>query len=282
MGDKLVLFRGDFPKIKKFDIKATNNYCLYGQGVYLTSSLDVAQSYRAKGADWMDVHPIHELYKGEAANRNDALYQKAFPFFVDLVTRDQPVPRKSRHLRKEVALGKKRYEEILMEFKELVYKREIVADYVTSPLFVPTRQQTGNKYLRVCWHRDNKEAVGFVTKFCFDRRSFQSSMIRIDRPIVETCILEILFDHKIELGTPYTDREDYIKHNLGKLLVNVPRPGTRQTLLQTKKIRDAFTPYGYRGFEYRGGMYMGGLGAHQAFVVWDDEYVNQHRVCRFK
>lgn len=43
---KLRLYRGDSTKVVKFDFNKTRKYSLVGQGIYLTNSIKIAQSYR--------------------------------------------------------------------------------------------------------------------------------------------------------------------------------------------------------------------------------------------
>lgn len=80
LGNMLTLYRGDSTKIAEFDLHKTYKNCLYGQGIYLTNSLEVAHSYRTKEAtesQWQE--PI--LFVGKAANRPEA-FAKAFEQFL--------------------------------------------------------------------------------------------------------------------------------------------------------------------------------------------------------
>jgi hypothetical protein len=44
----------------------------------------------------------------------------------------------------------------------------------------------------------------------------------------------------------------------------------------------ALKAIGYQGFRYDGGLLVGGLGRHDAYSMWDADFVNSHRVERFK
>lgn len=44
------LYRGDATRIEEFSFRKTLKHCLVGQGIYLTDSLKIAESYRIKGS----------------------------------------------------------------------------------------------------------------------------------------------------------------------------------------------------------------------------------------
>lgn len=45
------LYRGDSSDVERFDIERTDQYALFGRGIYLTDSLEVARDYTVKGDD---------------------------------------------------------------------------------------------------------------------------------------------------------------------------------------------------------------------------------------
>ncbi len=51
--------------------------------------------------------------------------------------------------------------------------------------------------------------------------------------------------------------------------------------LNYKKVRRALEEYGYRGLEYPGGMITNGI-SHRAFCVWDEDFINDHKVKIYK
>ena len=52
MGNSIRLYRGDASRIDEFAFQKTNKLCLVGQGIYLTNSAKIAESYRTKGAHY--------------------------------------------------------------------------------------------------------------------------------------------------------------------------------------------------------------------------------------
>lgn len=62
--DYLTLYRGDYTRIRKFAFHKTNRNCFVGQGIYLTDSIEIADTYRTKGADWdIDNHVMWSFDK---------------------------------------------------------------------------------------------------------------------------------------------------------------------------------------------------------------------------
>lgn len=61
---KLRLYRGDSTKIVKFDFNKTRKYSLVGQGIYLTNSIKIAQSYREKNTSSRNDCVTERLYYG--------------------------------------------------------------------------------------------------------------------------------------------------------------------------------------------------------------------------
>jgi len=51
--------------------------------------------------------------------------------------------------------------------------------------------------------------------------------------------------------------------------------------LNYQRARRALQEYGYRGFEYPGGMITQGV-RHRAFCVWDEDFVNEHKMKIYK
>lgn len=265
MADVITLYRGDPAPVEEFEFKKTNKYCLVGQGIYLTSSKRVGNSYRIKGTT-RNHYQGHMLFSGVALNKTDA-YEKAFKSFVEhrnpVLFRVMYPPKWAR----KTAFDKKhqaKLEALQKEYRCLLSDGLITAEYKSSV----------EKLIEVSWN--SGETVGELTVFQFGRREFELGVCDLSETR-DPGFWELMYDHQIKVGTPYADKESYIRNNIGRYtyLSNA----TKETFVQ---MRNALVPYGYRGFEYRGGAIMGGLGNHRAFCIWDEEYVNRHIVTREK
>lgn len=107
---------------------------------------------------------------------------------------------------------------------------------------------------------------------------------------------ELMWDNKIPYGVFGNNKEEYIRNNCNYYF-NYHRTNKNTDLLikffgTTKRkyttedifndIKRILKPYGYFGFEYSGGIRIGGCGRHRAFSIWDEDFVNNHKVDRFK
>lgn len=279
--DSLILYRGDNEKIKSFEFKKTNSHCLVGQGIYLTDSLKIATSYRSKGVDeWNSGKYV--LFHGEALNRDDAI-EKAFSKFCEISHYKETGH--YRYLKGQEAL---RYEKTCRAKWAAVRERgEIKADYVPVPfsrgLFGHSKPRSANtnekqqklRDIRVTWHEC---LVGYVTSFEFDQKFFNANVLHVDNPCRDPFFWTLMWENKISIGTPYDDLESYLKGNLGQPILQHNRGGPR-----FNEIADVLKPYGIIGFEYNGGMHLGGgHRRHRAFSIWDQDFVNEHKVERFR
>lgn len=274
--ETLRLYRGDYRKITEFDFHKTNKYCYVGPGVYLTDSLKVAETYRTKGSS--ERPRVSLLFSGSAKDRTMAL-EKAFAAFMEEKCREQGV----RFTRDSNTKAWHRIgEEARAEFQRLVDAKKIVAEYTS------TGYQLRERALDVTYYRDDK--VGYITEFLFPRAAFLSSVVNIDERIVDRMFWEIVHDAGQVYGTPYSNRDDFIRANMMKKFERqTTRSVNGRLVLSGRHDRHVFTtlrrilkPYGYRGFEYNGGVHVGGFGRHRAFCIWDDDFVNEHRVKRFR
>lgn len=282
--DTLKLYRGDFEKIKQYDFHKTNKNCYVGPGVYLTSKVAVAESYRTKG-NYDSKNPNRVLFDGKAKDRNDA-YEKGFAYFFERYYLADLFENRP-DLKKSVTNKDKLKPTSYSQYRMLIADGKIKADYTSSPNRFGSND---NCTLKVVYDVPLKD--GYVTEFSFEKVPFEASVIRIDRPIKDPTFWEIMFDHEATFGRPTDDfkkevsRSDYINLNVNKPPVWQGVNNFLGTVSFDQKdlpaIRRAIQPYGYRGFEYTGGSVIGGFGNHRAFCIWDDDYVNEHRVRRFR
>lgn len=261
---KLRLFRGDCEEIDEFSFHKTRKSCLVGQGIYLTNKEQVADTYRVKGLPWRKVNgpvlsPIEIIFDGEAKDRNDAI-EKSFQTFCE------------RHEPKLCYNGLKQHqkkvmlEQLRQQFEEARLEGRITAEYVgnTNPRFPRT--------LRVKY--DTQVFIGKVSVFEFPEKEFNDAMLDVYH-IADPDILGMFFDAGVTYGTPYETRDDYVRHNLYNRWSRANYTGPKANFAAIRRVVE---PFGYRGFEYAGGLHIGGHGRHRAFCVWHDEWVNNHLV----
>lgn len=301
----LTLYRGDADKIKEFEFKKTNKYCLLGQGIYLTNSLRVANTYRSKGAGKIYTH---QLFYGQADNRNEAL-ELGFSKFCELqwVSEHGYRPRYDTLPEKD---KKKHVDKCRPLFRQFIEEKAIVADYTTAPVITAVRgrftkpsatiaaqkelEKNHKRYLKVVW--EEVPDAGYVTRFEFAEHKFNPAVFHVDKACNDEFFWELMYDEKLLIGNLAETKEEYIRLNKGMKVfdaVNIPvDPQARLTMKMRiakrdskdtwRKIGNIIRPYGFVGYEYNGGMRLGGGYNHRAFCIWDEEYVNDHKVERFK
>lgn len=247
----ITLYRGDFNKIEEFDFHKTHPACYVGQGVYLTDSRSVADTYRSKGArydftrkDRFNYYQLAEFqtkaWVGRALNRGDALRKccEAYP---------------------EVNV------------LDLHQAGLLKIEYETANTYYNRPDAKGERPMVVKY--TGRITVGHLSIFKFPRRKFLNEMIDFRRNnITDPGILEVL----VEKGLVASDAREYTpdRNQSGKIF----RPRYRKPREDNfRRLRAVLEPYGFKGIWYNGGVATGNE-RHNAFVVWDDEYVNQNRV----
>lgn len=279
---ELVLYRGDFEKIHEFKYKKTHAWSLVGKGIYLTNDLKIAQSYRTKGGS---EEATKTLFIGEAANRTEAL-KAAFKTFCEFQWRNKGG--RGRYLSGTEAI---RFEQSCQaQWSQLIEAGAIKADYISHP--IPTggrrcgassaqrahqkeRLKHAPPRLKVEWDKDIK--VGYVSKFIFDKAYIDTNVLHVDRPCYDEAFWGLMYDRQIAIGRQYATREDYVKANRGRRILQ-----TTGEFTAWEKVKNALMPYGIIGYEYNGGQRLGGGYNHRAFCLWNDEFVNQHKIERFR
>lgn len=299
MNEKLTLYRGDFSKIKQFDIKKTSTYCLVGQGVYLTDSLRVAESYRTKDSSLMYKDDI--LFTGEADNRTEAL-KLALLNMVCYKQDEKYRQLYSKHINRDrfgsAIVKEQEILSILMPiFQQKVEEGKVVISYIGA--------NRRSKILSVRLIPDVKH--GYISEFEFLKKDFETKMFNIDTT-KDQFFFELMYENGIPFGELHPVKEEYISINTDpwkeveidrftslsqrnrlfkyrKLvdLLNIKDPFVFNSKTNIyRRIEKILKNYGYLGFEYKGGFRIGGHGTHRAFCVWSDDYVNEHAVNRFR
>ncbi len=275
---KLILYRGDATKIKEFKFKETSKYGLVGQGIYLTNKETIAHSYRTKNTKKTN---SEVLFHGQSDNRAAALEEGFYGYCVEKWTEDKGCMTKYPTDPKQ----KKRFEDSQrLEYNRLIDKGEIVASYTDVVGMVQYKSQKVKRSLKVVWTKLHVD-IGYVTRFEFEEDHFNKAMFHVDQPCNDPAIWTLFYKAGIILGTPFDNLPDYLKSNVGR----IPMPSVLRTGLHARvvrfdwvKLQRTLKPLGYLGFEYNGGMRLGGGYRHRAFCVWDENFVNEHKVERFK
>lgn len=266
--NKLTLYRGDYDKIKEFNCRKTRTYSYLGQGIYLTDERRVAESYRDKGG--FDSR-IQTLYTGAIDNRNLALEKGldayAFGCYYDANAK-----------RPNWVDGSKEKEKIINkyrpEYTRLVESGAIVANYV------PVINRGEKRRIEVTYIKNN---IGYLTVFEFPRNIILANTIHVNNGCRDESLWGMIYDNNIQLGTVYGTRDNFIKNNKGHALV--PMYGSSRNGISNdtaSKLKKLLTPYGIIGLAYNGGIIVGGLGRHQAYCLWDEDFVNEHKVKRIR
>lgn len=276
--DYLTLYRGDYTRIRKFAFHKTNRNCFVGQGIYLTDSIEIADTYRTKGADW-DIRKNNKVFEYERAHATKGEFLEAlFKAYV-----------------KEV-LNKKIENATTQDrfcFQDEIEQKKITISHHTGSIF-------GRRYderVFTATRRDD-ERVGYLTKFNFPRRLFNDGVLSVhkrvsavDKDLIHALYQARCFKSSIKFGM-YVRNHNNIKNKVShhewkettvefntfeKLWDYAERNGLQQSGLKYDRARVVLEDFGYIGFEYNGGQNTGGR-RHRAFCVWSEDFVNEHKV----
>lgn len=282
MTDILKLYRGDASKIGEFKYSMTSKHCLLGQGIYLSDKVTVAETYRTKGTYSRSTY--EPLYNGIAATKGEAM-AGALENYVDSMYKKQhgkaPANSKTRDSFKEIV----RYAFFkLVDEDRLVVKKSAIL--------------RNNKEYRWVIEIDGEEKDGYLTSFEFPKAMLLNNVIDVDKRTLDVGFLEIVYESRLlhrqiekkairytkvppsrlndTKGVHYTadelDSFPAFRKVIG--LASFPCGSWMNGLIPHLK------PYGILGFKYNGGVRLGGAGFHSAFSLWDEEFVNQHKVSR--
>ncbi|BCG50186.1 hypothetical protein [Ralstonia phage RP13] len=269
---ELILYRGDFEKIKKFDTTKASKWSLVGQGIYLTDSLRIAQSYRTKGS-YSAADDL--IYSGKHKNKGEAM-EKAFISFVEMKLQEDGI--KSKNIANDSRFSKWR-DKYLFMWEESLRKGDI--EITSTKDYIRTDGRAGVSYTGLIRYEFKKDlTIGRITKFSFDNASnkFNNSVFNVSAPCTESFVLQHLYNRGVRFGFQGSCDEFVNKYHrtiLGPAgrSSNPPLHGT-----QFNNVIPMFKELGYIGFEYNGGVLIGGYGTHRAFSIWDDEFVNEHKI----
>ena len=150
------------------------------------------------------------------------------------------------------------------EFKEKIEKEVIK---ITRLGYYQQRNQD--------WHFEfqEKEYAGYISIFEFPEPFFTRNCINFDASDPDKHFLEILENEELWINEKF--HTEFLKNKRHTLFYE-----TRA--IKFNKLINILKDYGVHGFEYNGGKRLGGTLKHRAFSVWDEEFVNRHKVGQVK
>lgn len=268
MSDILELYRGDYEKIREMDFKKTNKYCLVGQGIYLTNSKQVADTYRDKGStDYREVF----LFNDKAVNKNVAM-QAAYNNFVERKWKNDfktPIVKTSKAF---IAFDKtvQAIWRVMVDREEIAVTRSY--DHIAKISYFDIKIKVAN--------------VGYLTTFRFPKAQMEAGLFNVETTQFDPKILELIWEKGLFSQTTVfsfgkkenEDRFACFEEARDYAL----RMGLNSLRLDHNKLMKYLKPMGYIGYEYNGGTYAGAsLGkCHRAFSIWDSDFVNAHKISR--
>lgn len=287
------LYRGDSTKINEFVFGQTSKHCLVGQGIYLTNKESVADTYRTKGTWYfLREEPDVVLFIGYADNK-EAAVRAAWPKFLDVM-----------HVKEYgISYNKKSRAAGLFESRMQDQWYNMVHSKAIDISRCESKPGCGNPkwHFEITLRSTKHTSAGFITTFEFPKDMFNNNVYNVDGWHNDSGLIEILLPHMTAEAAEKYARYVGIHFSLGGLpkgsdfllkmviegILNAPTTNGYDKYYQIKdkawrRLRHILEPYGVIGFEYDGGSYVGGCGRHRAFCIWDDDFVNKHKVCRHK
>jgi hypothetical protein len=287
VGDTIKLFRGDSTKIKEFKFKETKKWCLLGQGIYLTNNERVAQSYRTKGTS-----------------------KSRFGCIVRAKTKPEAVEAalKEYHYHYEWnnagLFQRRRFDDLKQQ--DLEKLKGLLSDKIEKGEITVTRQGYFQKRDQIWdFHLEEKAPkFGYLTSFEFPEPYFTNNCINIDAVEKDPGFLELLLDCRFwdtsaapveavpNIHWSPKMKQEFIKKEKAKVRVPFYETYIRNyspvnsfakiepRALKFERIIPELKKYGIHGFEYDGGFRLGGT-RHRAFSIFDEEFVNDHKVSRY-
>jgi len=304
----LVLYRGDYEKIREFDISKTNRHCLVGRGIYLTDSLKVAQTYRTKGL-YVNTGII-TLAAGKFPTKG-AVIEKAMAAFYEYRWKEVHGTEWSTAKGKEKELFRVKcldeWERLKDQGKITIANEDVrIGTWVKGRIVSTIEKQTKVTY------RPSDKVVGRISVFAFDNTesAFDTKVVNLSEVIRDERVREVMADipYFNPLGVP---KDEYVKdfirivveqdlqicpggytsHVYNRFIIRkrLPLAEKEMTIIEKVKQRGAnnalaklarrLRDRGFYGFEYNGGVITSSI-RHRAFCLWDDTFVNDHFIER--
>lgn len=266
----LELYRGDETKIDEFKFNKTDKHCLFGQGVYLTDNKQVAESYRIKGSRVYDNEILLSFmrFPSDSHVRKEPVLKEAFDKFVEFHWKER--------FNYSMKTTSKEYQRLVDELSDVWYYALKDGTITVDKTYnYGIRVKIDSVTIRVIWKRLQ---IGYLSVFQFDNDYLLRNIINLDAGNFDTEFLKLVYEHKISIFSddkfiqvPSVD-EFINRHRHSRIC------GGMYTKKAWAKLRNILKPYGIIGFQYDGGIRIGGSRRHRAFVIWDEDYVNNHKV----
>lgn len=283
----LTLYRGDTIKIEEFRLSKTDVRCLVGKGIYLTNTRSVAETYRTKGAykyhknynpkNHQDTVLIHGL---EFPNKPAALEKALYSFAMDIYR---------ERTGKSYCVRKGKYPDFTFEdtpeflqFIQKVARSEFNQHLENGNITIES--SPGNKGLRcfkITLINPRKKEIGKLSRFEFPEPYFSRNVLVTNE--VERYVMDLIWENQIHnKAAKYDCAGDFLNrefsYDMSRWKYNAQcKFRLEYYSINWNKLRNILLPFGIIGYEYEGGGMTGGR-RHRAFSIWDQDFVNAHRV----
>jgi hypothetical protein len=241
----VILYRGDSTSIAEFMVSRTDKGCLYGRGIYLTDNKLVAETYRTKEIPRRHRDKLSSILVDDYFESVEQALAKAFEKFSQRVDPDGNLLVRyytGKIYPRHAQIIKQRWEavkDLLIIKKGTAYCPVIRPYYVISLPILP--------------------AVGKLSTFEFEDRELYANTIGVKQRL--DLEMRRLIAEKLNI--------DLVNLHISQL--------TSYKNFPWNKLPKVFEPYGYFGLRYKGGTATGSQ-QHNCFIIWDENYVNEHRI----
>lgn len=271
MTEYLRLYRGDNDKVHRFLLHKTSPHSLVGQGIYLTDNERIAQSYRTKSTGEANAVLLNEALD----NMNEARHKALLGYirYMLIRNRDYKIADSEKKLVELMPLYKADFEQACEQGRVIIERN---ASKTADKKF---------SFFAYYFPRD----VGYVTAFDFPKQSLEANVVNLETRRYDKGVLEVAWETKClaKKALYYTgqDRREItvVFDSFSKVVEYADLVGVAPCMFKHNRLRSVLQrEYGIHGFEYKGGIRVGGLGKHRAFSLWDSDFVNQNKVKRYR
>lgn len=312
----ITLYRGDSSKIHEFQISKTNKYCLVGKGIYLTDTLKLANSYRTKGAPYASKGII--LAQGTFPSKGEAM-DRAFDAYLSHYFAEQHGSEFSKAstpvreaFRKEMlwrweedlahgtvtVTGSRTFETGYYYKSKVQYATEIrlkqsnkVIGRVSVFEFDNTDNRFDNSVVNLSSTIRNPKVLEAMAKFPYfnplkiETKEYienfgvitEAQNIKVN-PVLQSRILANPSDRIRRYRNPLVCKYEPTDKQSAIIQKAIQKSGGYNGALN--RLSRVLKSAGFQGYEYDGGVLIGGYGRHRAFALWDQGYVNDHFIER--
>lgn len=288
--ETLILFRGDTIEIEEFRFNKTNSHCLLGKGIYLTNRITIAETYRSKGA-WQ----AHKNFNPEKYQDNVLIEQKVCKNKHEAIEKASRVystrlyeKRHNKHYSVRTVDKKTRKVEYIpskefLDFEEKIGNPEFQRLLISEEVAIEVQNKYEGRLFTIKVVNRNKKELGKVAEFHFPKNFLERNIVKTHAMGLDEC--HLLWEHDLhKKASEYSSASEFIEKEFTDLtfwnysrekIFDIGYDGYGK--INWNKFRNILVPFGMIGYEYPGGLATGGS-KHRAFNVWDEDFVNKHRV----